>query len=69
MKFDLSCLPDLDTLSRDSLRALHGQVLELYQELEAQEPDEESEEYEDWLDDLDEVEDLMEEIEDRLEEE
>ena len=58
MKFDLSQLPDPDTLDTGSLRELYSQLEELYGEIEAQEPeDEESEEYDAWLDDLEELED------------
>ncbi len=70
MEFDLNNLPDLSSLGPEELRALSSRLEDLYNELEAQEPDdEECEEYEDWLNDLEEVEDLMDEIEERLEEE
>lgn len=69
MEFDLTRLPDLDTLDRDALQALYRQLEQLYEEVEAQEPgDEDSDEYEDWLNDLDEIQDWMDETEDRMEE-
>lgn len=68
MDFDLTNLPDLDTLDRDALGRLLVQLETLYREVDAQEPeDEESDEYEDWLNDLDEIQDWMEEVQDRLE--
>ena len=68
MDFDLTNLPDLDTLDRDALGRLLVQLEALYREVDAQEPeDEESDEYEDWLNDLDEIQDWMEEVQDRLE--
>ena len=68
MNFDLSNLPDLNTLNRDSLQVLLRQLEELYSEVDSQEPeDEDSDEYEDWLNDLEEVQDLMDEIQERLE--
>ena len=67
MRFDLTDLPDLSSLTPEELRTLYAQAEELYHEVETQEPDEEDEEYEDWLNDLEEIEDLMDEIEERLE--
>ena len=68
MEFDLTDLPDPDTLDRASLQALFSRLEDFYDEVESREPDdEESAEYEDWLNDLDEIQDLMDEIEDRLE--
>ena len=68
MKFDLNNLPDLDSLDRDSLRALFRQLEEFYREVDAREPDEvESEEYDEWLEDLEEIQDLMDDITDKLE--
>ena len=68
MDFDLTNLPDLSSLDPEELRALSSRLEDLYLQVEAQEPDdEEGEEYEAWLDDLEEVEDLMDEIEERLE--
>ena len=68
MNFDLNDLPDLDLLDPQSLKDLYTQLEGLYADVELQEPeDEDSDDYEAWLDDLDEIEDLMEEIEERLE--
>ena len=62
MEFDLNHLPDLASLDPDSLRALFSRLEDLYDDVDAQEPeDEDSEEYESWLEDLDEIEDLMDE--------
>ena len=68
MEFDLTDLPDLSSLNPDELRGLLSRLEDLYRDVEAQEPDdEECEEYDAWLDDLEEIEDLMDEIEERLE--
>ncbi len=68
MNFDLNDLPDLDLLDPQSLKDLYAQLEGLYADVELQEPeDEDSDDYEAWLDDLDWIEDLMEEIEERLE--
>ena len=68
MEFDLNNLPDLSSLDPEELRALSSRLEDLYREVEAQEPDDaECEEYDAWLDDLEEIEDLMDEIEERLE--
>ena len=68
MEFDLNNLPDLSSLDPEELRALSSRLEDLYREVEAQESDdEECEEYDAWLDDLEEIEDLMDEIEERLE--
>ena len=68
MTFDLNNLPPLSSLNPDALRGLRADLEELYDEIEAHEPeDEDSEEYESWLEDLEEIEDLMEEVAERLE--
>lgn len=64
--FDLTDLPDLSALRPEELRSLLSQVTDFYAEVEARDPGEDSEDYETWLEDLDEIEDLMEEIEERL---
>ena len=70
MEFDLNDLPDLSSLDPEELRALFARLEDLYHEIEAQEPDdEECEEDDAWLEDLEEIEDLMDEIEERLEDE
>ena len=70
MEFDLNNLPDLSSLDPEELRALFARLEDLYGEIEAQEPDdEECEEYDAWLEDLEEIENLMDEIEERLEDE
>ena len=60
---------DVDAYSQEELEALLPMIEDLYEEIEEEEPDDpESEEYYLWAALLEEMDDLMDEIQDRLDE-
>jgi len=65
---DLPFLPDPEELSLPELEAMRDRLDQLYDDVEAEEPDEESEAYDEWVEDLEEIDDLRDTVEDRIEE-
>ena len=61
---------DPEELEAEELEPLLGRLEEIYDELNAEEPDdEESDEYEEWLEMMEDLDSLMDDIRDRMEEE
>ena len=63
---DLAFFLYLEDLSREELQALLEKLDELYDSVDAEEPDEESEAYDEWLEDLEEIDDWRDAVQEEL---
>ena len=64
----LDFYPDMENMTREQLESYRAALLQKLVELDSQEPEDmEDPSYEDWADEHEELEDLLDELQDRLE--